>query len=88
MSYRSDIVVEITEEERDQIVAAMSQAMGGFISRQKTTDMKKWSKEAWLNFVNVAFSQCAPRVITKRIHVSEPYWSTDTEDDLNDKIPF
>lgn len=88
MSYRSDIIVEITEEERDEIIAAMSKAMGGFIKKQKTTDMKAWSKDDWMNFVNVAFNECAPKVIMKRISVSKPYWATDTEDDLNDKIPF
>ena len=88
MSYRSDVIVEITEEEREQIVAAMSKAMGGFIKKQNTTDMKKWSKEDWANFVSVAFNVCAPQVIMKRIHISKPYWATDTEDDLNDRVPF
>ena len=88
MSYRSDVILEITEEERDEIVAIMSKRMGQTINTIGKTDMKKFSKEEWLNLVHAAFNECAPRVMMKRIHVSTPYWNSDTGDDLEDSVPF
>ena len=88
MSYTSQIKIEISEEERDEIVATMSKRMGQVIKSVGKTDMKKFSKEEWLNLVHAAFNECAPRVLAKRVVVADFNWGSDTASDLEDEIPF
>jgi hypothetical protein len=76
-AHEANATMHISDRERADIEARVSEALGGYIESTGKLDFSSWTPEEWDRFVSTAFDVISPDIFARRISVSGPFTRID-----------